>query len=338
MPKIIFLLTILLFGAFGVWFFLHQRNALLITKPATHNAPQPFTKTPKIGILSLKTNAAHQALLDAAKQELSTLGYQAKYLQPEVTDNSAFVAAAQTLATEKVDLILANSTPAVKAAYHYETSIPIIFAEVGDPVGNGLAQSLDSSGRNATGVSSLSVDLTVKRLDLLQTAVPSAKYVYFIYQPDETASENSRSKAREQAQKLGLTLVEKPVTVSADLKKTAASLSAKEADAITLAASAMVWGGVDQFIEAQNREKIPFVGVEASMAEKGAVIAYGPDYAVMGKQVAHLIDQVIKGVKPQYIPIQRPEKVKLIVNQKAAQNIGLPLPPAVVSKADTVLP
>ncbi len=312
------------------WYYLSYKNK---PQQVLEQPPKPLT----IAILSLKSSKTYETLIASFKQSLAKKGYNPVYLQDDLIEPGSFVQAAKKYAGEGVDLIIANSTPAAKAALLATTTIPVVFGSIGDPVLNGIVENLDSSGTNATGVTSLSVELTATRLGLLKELKPQIKKVYFIYQPGETASENSRNITLAEARKLNITLVTKTATMSADVATISARIRSSEADAILMSASGMIWAGVDSLIAAQNREKIPLIGVDSTMAERGAVISFGPNYEAVGKQVAELTDLILKGTKPQYLPIQRPNKVEYIINQKTASEIGLTVDPALLSKADNIL-
>lgn len=314
----------------GGWFLYH--------KPTNTNQPQNQTKkVVKIGILSQKSSKTYETSLATMKQKLTGLGYKIEYFQEEIKNNDDYPKAAKKYVDLEVDIIVTNSTPATKAVITVTNKIPIVFGSVGDPVANGIVENLDSSGKNITGVSSLSVDLTAKRLELIKQAQPNITKVYFIHEPGETSSENALKKVNVEADRLNMTLIQKNASNAAELKKVANSLNSKAAEAILVSASAMIWANIDKLIESQNRERILLVGVDRTMAERGVVFSYGPDYKVMGEQLASLVDQILQGVKPQYLPIQRPKKVELIYNKSAALKIGLTIPQDFLAKVDQTI-
>ncbi len=330
MLKILTALSLLIIVAFMGWYF-------FIKNFDTSKSTQTEKKTVRIGLLSQKTNKTYETSLDSMRAELTKFGYNPQYIQDEIKDSADYLRVARRYVDEKVDVIVTNSTPATQAALKATTTIPIVFGSVGDPVLNGVVQSLDSSGNNATGVSSLSVDLTPKRLGLLKEAKPSIKKVYFIHQPGETSSDNSRTKVVKEASELNITLVEKPATDAAEVVKIASNIKAAEGEAMLMAASAMIWSKTGELIEAQNRERILAIGSDRSMVERGLLFSYGPNYKIMGQQLAQLVDQVLKGAKPQYLAIQRPRKIELLVNKKVADNLGIIIPESILSKADDIL-
>ncbi len=291
----------------------------------------------KIGILSQKDNKTYETSLDQMKKSLESLGYNITYIQDAVTDTKLFPQSAKKLVEEGVDIIVCNSTPATMAAIDSTKTIPIVFGSVGDPVANGVVKSLDSSGNNVTGISSLNTDFSGKRLGILKDAFPSIQKVYLVHNGGEIASDNSRAKIEETAKTLGITIIEKSASNSAEVKKVSAELKNTEADAILTSASGMIWANYPSLIEAQERENLPLIGVDSTMSDQGTIISYGPDYGVMGDQLASLIDQILKGSKPQYLPIQRPNKIQLILNKKVAQTHGWIFPKPLVDKASKII-
>jgi putative tryptophan/tyrosine transport system substrate-binding protein len=331
MVKILLILTLVLSIGIVGWMFYPKLTQTSIIQPQIKH------KDLKIGILSQKNNKTYESSISKMKEKLQSLEYEITYLQDDITENTQFTSAAKKLVEEKVDVIVTNSTPATKAAMGATSTIPIVFGSVGDPVENGVVKSLDSSGNNVTGISSLNTELAAKRLNLLMEVFPNYKTVYLIHQEGEIASDNSRLKIEAAAKQLNVNLLEKSGTNSAELKVIASELKAKDAQAILMSSSGMVWTNVPTLIEVQNREKIPLIGVDSSMAEQGTVISYGPDYMVIGDQLGSLVDQVLKGVNPQYLPIQRPNKIQLIINKKAARSIGLTIPESILSKANKII-
>jgi len=291
-----------------------------------------------IGVLSLKTNKSYESSIAAMKERLTQKGYaDINYIQEEVTESSQFEAIAKKYADMDVDLIVTNSTPAVKAAMQATRTIPIVFGSVGDPVLNGVVPNMESSGRNVTGVSSLAVELTRKRMDQLKLLIPNLSKLYIFHQPGEVSSDNGYKLAGEEAAILKIAMIEKPASLSAEVQALALGLKGSEGQAILMSSSALVWGSVNSLIEAQNRERIPVIGTDMTMAVKGAVITYGPRYEELGRQVGDIVTQVLSGTKPQYIPIQRPERIELVINKKAADAIGLLIPESLLQNADEVL-
>jgi putative ABC transport system substrate-binding protein len=328
---LILVLTIFLVLAVGA------ASAYMHLKPSK---AQPATeeKTIIIGIISLKKNESHESSIASMKKALISKGYNnIRYLQDNVTEISEYDKIAKKYVDMNVDVIVTNSTPAVKAAMKATSSIPIVFGGVGDPVLNGVVPNMESSEKNVTGISSLSVELTRRRLSLYKQINPKITKVYIIHQPGEIASDNGLKNAREEAKELKITLIEKAATISADLSTISSELKASEAQAIAMSSSSLVWGGFDLLIEAQNRERIPLIGTESTMAKKGPVLTYGPSYIEMGRQIGDLVAQVLSGTKPQYIPIQRPEKLELIISKKAADNIGLTIPSDILKQADAII-
>lgn len=293
----------------------------------------------RIGVLSSQANTSYEIMLTEAKKRLETLSdrYEIVYLQEPNLRKETFDQAAAKYVQEEVDVIFANSTTAVLPAMKHTSNIPIVFGSTGDPVGAKIAASMDSSGNNTTGVTSLAVDLTARRLEVLKKVFPEIKKVYFIHEPGAVTSDSSKAKIEAKAKELGVTLIEKEALTAGEVKAVADTLSKKEADAIIMAASSLIWGQLPVLIEVQAREKIPVVGTDKSMIEGGAAFAYGPDYVTMGQQVGDIISLIVRGTKPSDIPIQLPQKIEFIMNMNIMRSLGLVPTQESIASADLVI-
>jgi putative ABC transport system substrate-binding protein len=328
---IIVVLVLVLGG--GYYFFSQQKSSTTNNTQQAQSGSKKYT----VGVISFKSSKGHEDLLAAMKAEMAKRGYaDVTYLQDDIKENTEMPALAKKYVDQKVDVIIGNTTAAVKAAMKETKDIPIVFGGLGDPVLNGVVNSLDASGNNVTGINNLSIDITPDRLTYLRTLKPTLKKVYFITQQGDVPSENSKQKALRQAQALGLTLVERNASSAAEAKALGAKLKASEADAIMLAANTLIAQNLSVFVEAQNREKLPLIGNDSTMADRGAALSYGADYAGIGVQTAAILDQIFKGKKPTEIPIPRAEKVDLVLNAKAISGIGLTIPADLKAKASKV--
>ncbi len=291
----------------------------------TPNTPVIQKQTVTIGVLSSQSNASYEIMLAKVKEKLSLLSdrYDIVYIQEPNLKKETFNAAAKKYVDQRVDIILANSTTAVLPAMSHTTTIPIVYGSIGDPVGSKIAASMDSSGNNATGVTSLAVDLTPRRLEILVKTFPATKKVYFLHEPGAVTSDAAKLKTEARAKELGITLIEKEAVTATDVAKIAKELKRSEADAILMSASSLIWAQLPHLVEAQKREKIPLVGTDKSMIEGGAAFSYGPDYITMGEQVGDIITLIIKGLKPADIPIQVAKKIEFILNDKIIEEVGL---------------
>ncbi len=307
----------------------------LITKSEVVETKQVIT----IGVLSSQANESYEIMLARAKEKLALLSdkYEIIYIQEPDLKKETFDAAAKKYVDLPVDIILANSTTAVVPAMSHTATIPIVYGSVGDPVGSKLAASMDSSGNNTTGVTSLAKDLTARRLEILVKTFPDTKKVYFIHEPGAITSDAAKLKIEPLAVELGIELVVKEAVTASDVEKVAKELKRSEADGIIMSASSLIWGQLPFLVEAQNREKIPLVGTDRSMIDGGAVFSYGPDYVVMGEQVGDIITMIIRGTKPADIPIQAAKKIEFILNSKVASDIGLKPTQEALNSADIII-
>lgn len=236
-----------------------------------------------------------------------------------------------------VDLIHSYSTPATKEAYNQTKIIPIVFGSMGDPLASGVVKSLSSSGTNVTGVSSLSVDLTAKRLEFLLELFPSIRKVAIPFSIGDIPGERSVEVAKESAFKLGVKLVPYTITSERGVKETAAAILKKDIDGIIVSADSAVWANLSLYVAQAKKEKLPFAVFDKDMVEKGGLVGYGPDYFAVGRQAAILAHKILKGAKPEDLPIESPNKLILAVNLKTAGENGFFIPDQFLSKADLVI-
>lgn len=237
----------------------------------------------------------------------------------------------------KVDLIHAYSTPATKEAYNQTKTVPIIFGSMGDPLASGVVKSLSGSGTNVTGIGSLSVDLTAKRLEFLKEIFPSIKKVAMPFTVGDIPGERSVEVAEESGAKLGVVIVTYPITKERGVKETAAAIFKKDVDGIVISADSAVWASLSSYISQAAKEKLPFAVFDKDMVENGGLVGYGPDYFSVGMQAAILTDKILQGAKPTELPIESPSKLILAVNLKTAKENNFVITDAFLSKVDLVI-
>lgn len=309
------------------------------------STPKP-ARTYTIGILV--RGSGYDRAVAGYKATMETLGYregkEVMYTIRLVSNQEDIFTAAKGLVDAQVDLIHTYSTPATKAAYeatkHMERPIPVVFGSVGDPLATGTVKGIQSSGTNVTGVASLATELTAKRLDLIKKVLPNVKKVAMPRSAEylgDTAASLSVEIAQEEAKRLGLTLLPLPVEHSNDNERVAGSINHGAYDAIIVGGDSLIWGGLDYYIAQARKEKLPLAVFSLGQVERGALVGFGPDYAVSGRQAAIQTDKIFKGKKPTDIPIEVPQKLLLIVNTATARVIGLALDPAFIASADVVI-
>lgn len=297
------------------------------------------TKSLKIGIIQIVEHPA----LDAARQGfLETLkknGYEeGKNLTVDYKnaqgDANNLQPIAQQLVSEKPDLILAIATPSAQAVVGATKDIPVLITAVTDPVGAKLVSSLEKSGNNVTGTTDMN---PVKdQLELLKKLVPAAKKVGVIYNAGEQNSQTQVKLLKEAASGMGLEITEATVTNTAEVMQATQSLVGK-VQAIYVPTDNMVVSASTSVIQVADQNKIPIISGESSVVDKGALATIGIDYKKLGEQTGEMALKVIKGEKPQDMPIENQKEFAITVNKKNADKIGITIPEDILNKAAKVI-
>ena len=217
-------------------------------------------------------------------------------------------------------------------------TIPIVFfGAVSDPVEAGLVDGLARPGGNITGFTTISAVLVGKRLELLKETVPKLSRVAVLWNPKNALSEQSWKESQVPARELGLQLHSMGVS-SAD-KYESAFQEAIKARSAALAVTQHTLANSNQkrIVNLAAKNRLPSMYYRGDFVESGGLMSYGADQAESYRRAAVFVDRVLKGVKPADIPVEQPKKFELIINLKAAKQIGLIIPPNVLARADKVI-
>ena len=236
-----------------------------------------------------------------------------------------------------IDVLVAVTTNAALAAKKATQTIPIVFMGVTDPITAGLVESLARPGGNSTGITNMAAILTGKRLELLKETIPKVRRVAVLWDPQSPGSKPQWDESQRPARALGLQLHSMPVST---LDKYEAAF--KEA---VKARSAAVWFTLNPLANSNQKflaslaisHRLPSICARADYAENGCLMAYGPGYVSEGKDGARYVDKILKGGKPNEIPVEQPMKFELLFNLTTAKQIGVTIPPAVLYRADKLL-
>jgi putative tryptophan/tyrosine transport system substrate-binding protein len=316
--------------------------ALLATPLAAE--AQPTTKIARIGYLSPNL-AADSHLYEAFRQGLRDLGYvEGQSLVLENRDAEGKWERLPDLAAElvalKVDVIVATNTPGALAATQATTTLPIVFAAVGDPVTSGLVSSLARPGGNVTGTSGGAPELIGKCLEQLKQAVPRISRVAVLWQPGAFGGRTEQDMLkRADVAARGLQL--RPLFVEArgpdDFDSVFSEMTRAHADALTVLTGAMFISERRRLVELAARNRLPAVYAWRVFVDAGGLMSYEPSLADLFRRTAVYVDKILKGAKPAELPVEQPTKFELVINLKTAKALGLTIPPAVLARADEVI-
>ena len=236
------------------------------------------------------------------------------------------------------DVIVGNSTPVVAALRQATTSIPIVFAGLNDPVGQGFISSLAHPGGNITGFTTIDFPMIGKWLDMLRDVIPDMSRVALMFNP-ETAPYYDvylRSFERESGSN-AIKVMATPVSGAAQIETTIANLSQNSGSALIGASDPFILVHRDVIIRLAETHHVPAMYYLRQFVSEGGLMSYGPDIADIFRRAASYVDRILKGEKPAELPAQAPVKFELVVNLKTAKSLGLNIPEHFLQLADEVI-
>jgi putative ABC transport system substrate-binding protein len=306
----------------------------LVCVPAWADQPS----IPRVGVLIPPANAP---LEEGLREGLRDLGYiEGRTILVEWRRSAGTAeelgALAAELARSKVDLIVASGSPAARAALT-ATTLPVVFAPVGDPVGTGFAPSLAHPGGNGTGVSTLSADLIPKRLEFLRMVVPRARRIAYLVNPSNPVGARQLEEAREAAQTLGVQLVPLGARNPGEIDAALRAISRSAVDGILVTADLMFLANKAKVARAVRKARLPAMVPNTEYRDDGILMSYGPNLKEVMRRAAFYVDKILKGAKPSELPIEQVSKVELVIDLRAARAMSLDLPQALLLRADEVI-
>jgi putative ABC transport system substrate-binding protein len=315
--------------------------ALLLALDVPVEGQQP-KKISRVGYLAAISAAADALRLEAFQQGLRELGYiEGQNLLIEYRHEGSGFERLPELAAElvehKPDVLVTVTTNAAQAAKQATTTIPIVFMGVTDPVMAGLVDSLARPGGNITGITNMAAILTSKRLELFKEMLPTVSRVAVLWDPRAPGSVPQWQASQEPAQELGLQLYS--MEVSSVEKYEAAFTEAVQAGntALWVTLNPLANSNKKRVVDLALKHGLPSICARSDFAENGCMMAYGPSYSIEGKDGARYVDKILKGAKPDDIPVEQPMRFELVINLQTAQKLGLTIPQSVLFQADKII-
>lgn len=241
------------------------------------------------------------------------------------------------LVRTKVDVIVVESTVAALAAQRATQTIPIVMALVGDPEGVGLVESLGRPGGNITGLTNMSAELMAKRLQLLKEAVPSARRVGVLWNPDTPMHSIGLAHLESVAPQLHVKLVPIAVSKPNQLRPAFSALTRSKVDAVMALDDPFMTSSGIAILQFATKAHLPVAFHWKPLAEQGVLISYGTQFTELFRRAAGYVDKILKGASPASLPVEQPTKFELVVNLKTAKALGLAIPQSVLLQADEVI-
>jgi putative ABC transport system substrate-binding protein len=304
---------------------------ILVSGSEAQQPRRPF----RIGVLNAAWAASHPTVegLKAGLRELGLEDGRDVTFDIRFTEGKldAMPAAAEALVKSGVDLIFTSQEAATQAAKDATNTIPIVFTLVGDPLSAGLVSTLTQPGGNVTGVSSLQTELVAKRLEVLKTLAPAARRVWLIHYGVDLSTTPMIAKAAAAAQRLKLELMPRGVLDATELKRVLGEIRRDDAVLVPEGSNPDLTIAI---IERSLALRVPAVFGTALWVGYGGLLSYGPDYYAQGVQAAALVAKILRGARPQDLPVEGAEKIDLAVNLKTAELLGLTVPRKILFRAD----
>jgi ABC-type uncharacterized transport system substrate-binding protein len=299
-------------------------------------------KIPRIGILELASPAASASQLKAFRQGLRELGYvEGKNIILEYRYADGKLDRLPELAAElvgsKVDAIVTRSTGSIRAAMRATKTVPIIFASAGAPVEDGLVASLARPGGNVTGLTQLSAELDGKKLEILKQAAPKVTRVGLLWTVGSARVGERSREADPAAKALGMRLHSLELQDSGDFGRIFDAAKQASIQALSLAPSPLLFTHRSVIFDFVAKNQLPAIYSTKDFVEAGGLMSYGQDIIDNWRRAATFVDKILKGAKPADLPVEQAMKFEFIVNQKAANQIRLTIPPSVLARADRVI-
>jgi putative ABC transport system substrate-binding protein len=306
---------------------------------------QQAKKVPRIGYLGFAapaTNTYRVNRVAAFRHGLRELGYvegkniviEWRFAEEKLDRLSALAA---ELVPLKVDVIVTRGPAPTRAAKAATATIPIVMAQDPDPVGNGFVASLAHPGGNITGLSSLSPEISGKQLELLKEIVPKLSRVAVLGTSTLPGQALELREIGLAAGPLSVQLQSLDVLGPKDIDTAFQAASNQRAEAFIVLRGAILGAQIPRILEYVVKNRLPAIYSPLQFVEAGGLMSYGVDLIDLDRRAATYVDRILKGAKPADLPVEQPKKFELIINLKAAKQIGLLIPPNVLARADKVI-
>jgi putative ABC transport system substrate-binding protein len=244
---------------------------------------------------------------------------------------------AADLVERRVDVIVADTTPAIRAAQRATSTIPIVMAIVADPVGDGLVASLSQPGGNVTGLSIMLAELVAKRLQLLKEAVPSLTRVVALWNPPTPYHARAVDNLKSVAPSLGIELSFVSVRTPEEIVPAFEAVNRARAQALYVIDCPPFFTHRTTLLGLAGKSRLAVISGERPYADEGGLMSYGPSYEDQLRRSAEYVDRILKGARPSGLPIEQPAKFTLVVNLKTARLLGITISESIVLRADDVI-
>jgi len=304
---------------------------------------QQSQRVPRVGVLiAVADDPEGRARLGAFKDGMRDLGWtDGEKVRMEIRFAAGSVARANDHAAELVglapDVLIANSAPAVAALQQRTRTIPIVFAQVVDPVSAGFVENLARPGGNITGFVSLDYAFGAKWLEILKEIAPRVSRVGVLRDPTTSGAAGQLGAIQGAATTMRVELTTLDVREPAAMERGMGPLTRQPNGGLIVLANPTAAVHLDLIVGLAAKHRLPAVYPYRFFAKGGGLISYGADNLDLYRRAARYVDLILKGAKPADLPVQNPTKFELAINLKTAKALGLVVPPALIARASEVI-
>lgn len=313
---------------------------VLLARPTAGWAqtPPPVRRIAWFGLGRLDAPSPY---LETLRTELRDLGWSegrnlaiSRFTSIQAPDD--FETAAREVIAAKPEVVVTQEFTTL-AMLRSQSTLPVVFGFSGDPVDAKLVHSLARPGTNFTGMSYLASELVGKRIEFLKDALPHVRRIAILARPQHPGEHRERAASEEAAQKLGITIAYFPIREVAEIEKAFGSMRQERCDAVVIFPDYTMFVNRDRLARLAIENKLPAISGWASFAESGLLLNYGPNLRDIYRGLARYVHRILRGAKPEDLPVELPRTVELVVNLGTAKALGVKIPSPILLRADQVI-
>ena len=307
--------------------------------PLAARAQQPM-RTPRIGYLAFRSPLSADDTFFHGLRDLGWVEGQNIFVERRFAGGNAdrLKDSAAELVRLQVDVIVTAASAPTQAAKDATTSIPIVFANAGDPVGQGFVQSLPHPGGNITGIAfDAGPDITAKQAQLLIEAIPKASRLAVLWNPTSAFLHSYWSVIKTAAPALRVNLQSLEVQDANEFERAFDAMTREHADGLIVLSDTFTTLYRARLADSAAKHRLPAIYGHNQYTEAGGLMSYGPSLFDAYGRAAAFVDKILKGTRPADLPVEQPTKFELIINLKTAKTLGLEIPPTLLARADKVI-
>jgi len=313
---------------------------LLVAHPLSRG--QPAATIRRVGWLSIASESSTANLLAVLKQGMHDLGWQeGKNIEYRIVYSGSDVnrvdALASELVSQKVDVIVVGAVPTTRALQRATKTIPIVMANVVDPVGNGFVASLAKPGGNITGIANLYDEVLGKLIGVLHEVAPGARRVAIVLNENNPPHAAFWAAGQKACAALDLVALRVVASTPAQLGAAVGEIVRQRAQAVVVVTDGMYLAERAKLQELMQTTGLPVASALREHVVEGGLLSYGANLAANYRHALAYVDKILKGAKPADLPVEQATKFELVINLKTAKSLGITIPKDMLLRADEVI-